>query len=162
MAADAALLQECLGLAKQVAREAGRMIREAHEKRDGEALSVESKADKNSVGLVTATDKACEEYIIGTIKKRFPGHAFIGEESSFAGPDGKPPSGPLELSTLPTWIIDPLDGTTNYVHGYPLVTVSIGLAVSRELVLGVIYNPLLDQMCAAVVSRPFERSHAPG
>ena len=83
MAADAALLQECLGLAKQVAREAGRMIREAHEKRDGEALSVESKADKNSVDLVTATDKACEEYIIGTIKKRFPGHAFIGEESSF-------------------------------------------------------------------------------
>ncbi len=153
--ADDAMLQECLQLAQEVAREAGRMIREAHERRADESVKIESKGSlapgNMSVDLVTETDKACEDYIIGTLKKRFPSHVFIGEESSFTGPDGAP-LGPLELSEAPTWIIDPLDGTTNYVHGYPLVTVSIGLAVGRELVLGVIHNPLLDQMCSAVVS----------
>ena len=153
MADDDTMLKECLQLAQEVAREAGRMIREAHERRDDESVKIESKGSlaTMSVDLVTETDKACEDYIIGTLKKRFPSHVFIGEESSFTGPDGGP-AGPLELSEAPTWIIDPLDGTTNYVHGYPLVTVSIGLAVGRELVLGVIHNPLLDQMCAAVVS----------
>ena len=153
--ADDAMLQECLQLAQEVAREAGRMIREAHERRADESVRIESKGSlapgNMSVDLVTETDKACEDYIIGTLKKRFPSHAFIGEESSFAGPNGGP-TGPLELTEAPTWIIDPLDGTTNYVHGYPLVTVSIALAVGRELVLGVIHNPLLDQMCSAVVS----------
>jgi fructose-1,6-bisphosphatase/inositol monophosphatase family enzyme len=153
--ADDAMLQECLQLAQEVAREAGRMIREAHERRADESVKIESKGSlapgNMSVDLVTETDKACEDYIIGTLKKRFPSHAFIGEESSFAGPNGGP-AGPLELTEAPTWIIDPLDGTTNYVHGYPLVTVSIALAVGRELVLGVIHNPLLDQMCSAVVS----------
>jgi len=151
--ADDAMLQECLQLAQEVAREAGRMIREAHERRADESVKIESKGSlapgNMSVDLVTETDKACEDYIIGTLKKRFPSHAFIGEESSFAGPNGGP-TGPLELTEAPTWIIDPLDGTTNYVHGYPLVTVSIALAVGRELVLGVIHNPLLDQMCSAV------------
>ena len=62
---------------------------------------------------MTATDKACEDYIIGTIKQRFPSHSFIGEESSFTGPGGAAPAGALELTDAPTWIIDPLDGTTN-------------------------------------------------
>jgi inositol-phosphate phosphatase/L-galactose 1-phosphate phosphatase len=139
-------LSRYLRTAEEVAREAGRMIREAHEKRDT-GLAIESKgsvADSNNVtvDLVTATDKACEDYIIDTIKARFPGHVFIGEESSFTGADGSAISGPLALTDAPTWIIDPLDGTTNFVHGYPLVTVSIGLAVKRELALGVIYNPI--------------------
>merc|ERR1712087_578987 len=69
---------------------------------------------------------------------------FVGEESSAAGGEG-----PLQLGEQPTWIIDPLDGTTNFVHGYPLVTVSIGLAVARELVVGVIYNPIMDELCSA-------------
>ena len=147
------MLQECLQLAQEVAREAGRMIREAHERRADESVKIESKGSlapgNMSVDLVTETDKACEDYIIGTLKKRFPSHAFIGEESSFAGPNGGP-TGPLELTEAPTWIIDPLDGTTNYVHGYPLVTVSIGVAVGKELAVGVIYNPLMDELCSAV------------
>lgn len=147
-------------LAVQVARAAGRMIREAHAQRagggDGGKLSVavESKGSEQgapaaeaSVDLVTATDKACEELIIGTIRERFPKHCFIGEESTFAG--GGAADAPLELGEQPTWIIDPLDGTTNFVHGYWPVTVSIGLAVRGELVLGVIFNPLLDEMCVA-------------
>lgn len=55
-----------------------------------------------------------------------------------------------EVSTAPTWFVDPLDGTTNFVHGYPFVAVSIGLTVDRVPVLGVIYNPLLDEMYWAV------------
>ena len=84
--ADDAMLQECLQLAQEVAREAGRMIREAHERRADESVKIESKGSlapgNMSVDLVTETDKACEDYIIGTLKKRFPSHAFIGEESS--------------------------------------------------------------------------------
>ena len=133
-----ALLSACLEVAEAAARDAGRMIREAHEKRAAAGLSIESKgsAATQTVDLVTATDKACEDRIIGAIKGRFPDHAFIGEESSFTGPGGSP-TGPLELTDTPTWIVDPLDGTTNFVHGYPLVTVSIGLAVGKQLVLGV-------------------------
>ncbi len=56
----------------------------------------------------------------------------------------------MKLSEAPTWIIDPLDGTTNFVHGCPLVTVAIGLAIGGQVVLGVIYNPLLDEMASAV------------
>lgn len=154
MTAKRELISECLALAEQVARAAGRMIRDAHEKREHASVHIESKgsdadASNVSVDLVTETDKACEEHIISTIKARFPDHVFIGEESSFTGPDGALATGPLQLSEAPTWIIDPLDGTTNYVHGFPLVTVSIGLAIERELVIGVIHNPLLDQMCSA-------------
>lgn len=132
------------------------MIREAHERRtaSGNLEGLESKGSEETqtVDLVTATDKACEDYIIGTIKAKFPEHEFIGEESSFTGPGGSE-SVPLELSDKPTWIIDPLDGTTNFVHGYPLVTVSIGLAIGKECMLGVVYNPLMDELCSAVRGR---------
>ena len=115
MAASEAELTSFLATAEEVARKAGAMIRDAHEKRSagGLAANIESKgsAATQTVDLVTATDKACEDYIIGTIKERFPGHAFIGEESSFTGPGGQAPAGPLELTDTPTWIIDPLDGS---------------------------------------------------
>jgi inositol-phosphate phosphatase/L-galactose 1-phosphate phosphatase len=147
-----ASLDGFLEAAKEVALEAGRMIREAHEARErggSEALSHgnvknnQTFAGERQVDLVTATDKACEDHIIGTLKQRYPTHVFIGEESSATA------HGPLLLGDAPTWIIDPLDGTTNFVHGYPLVTVSIGLAVRGELVLGVIYNPILQELASA-------------
>lgn len=146
-------LTSYLATAEEVARKAGAMIRDAHEAR-ASGLSIESKgsADTETVDLVTATDKACETLIIETIRARFPDHVFIGEESSFTGPGGAA-SEPLELTNAPTWIIDPLDGTTNFVHGYPLVTVSIGLAVGKALVLGVVYNPIMDELCSAVRGR---------
>ncbi|KAL3910362.1 MAG: hypothetical protein SGPRY_009083 [Prymnesium sp.] len=136
---EADMLRQYLATAEEVARSAGRMIREAHRNRTSDHLHIESKgsdADRAnvSVDLVTATDKACEVAIIDTIKQRFPDHLFIGEESSFCGPGQEAPAGPLELTSAPTWIIDPLDGTTNFVHGYPLVTVSIALAVGGEYV----------------------------
>jgi len=142
-----------LASAKAVALEAGRMIREAHEARErgvesaalshGNVKDNQTFAGERQVDLVTATDKACEDHIIGTLRERYPTHVFIGEESAATA------DGPLVLDGAPTWIIDPLDGTTNFVHGYPLVTVSIGLAVGGELVMGVIYNPILDELAAA-------------
>ena len=141
-----------LEAAEEVARGAGRMIRKAHEQRVvGGVAGLESKGSEatETVDIVTATDKACEKYIIDTLRTRFPGHAFIGEESSFTGPSGATQEGPLKLAPTPTWIIDPLDGTTNFVHGYPLVTVAVALAVDGEPVVGVVYNPLMDELCSA-------------
>ena len=145
-------LSTFLAAAEAVARGAGKMIREAHDNRGvaGEPAGIESKgsAATETVDLVTATDKACEDYIISTLKAQFPDHEFIGEESSFSGPGGDA-GGALELSAKPTWIIDPLDGTTNFVHGYPLVTVSIGLCVDKRPAVGAVYNPIMDELCSA-------------
>ncbi|TRY98053.1 hypothetical protein DNTS_004432 [Danionella cerebrum] len=83
--------------------------------------------------LVTETDHQVEELIISTLRQKYPTHRFIGEESAAAG-------GRCELSDAPTWIIDPIDGTCNFVHSFPMVAVSIGFAVRRELEFGVIYH----------------------
>src|SRR3954447_13783782 len=85
-----------------------------------------------------ASQKAIHEYLLG----RFPGHEFLGEEDASRhrrpGPDAPP-----------TWIVDPIDGTTNYVHDCPFYCVSIGLQVAGELVVGVVYDPSRDEMFAA-------------
>lgn len=98
--------------------------------------------EKGRADLVTEADFASQvairEYLLG----RFPDHAFLGEED---GPNqGRPPAG-----APPTWIVDPIDGTTNYVHDVPMYCVSIGLEVAGELVVGVIYDPRQREMYAA-------------
>jgi inositol-phosphate phosphatase/L-galactose 1-phosphate phosphatase len=93
-----------------------------------------------AVDLVTNTDKQCEALILETIQTNFPDHTFIGEETSasqgFSG----------ELTAQPTWMVDPVDGTTNFVHRFPFSCVSIGLAIDRKVVVGVVYNPILKEM----------------
>ncbi|MQM03312.1 hypothetical protein Taro_036091 [Colocasia esculenta] len=91
------------------------------------------------VDLVTETDKACEDLIFNHLKKHFPEHKFIGEETTAA-------LGAADLSDDPTWIVDPLDGTTNFVHGYPFVCVSIGLTIGKVPTVGVVYNPILNEV----------------
>ncbi|RRT69877.1 hypothetical protein B296_00028229 [Ensete ventricosum] len=91
------------------------------------------------VDLVTETDKACEELIFNHLKKHYPDHEFIGEETSAA-------FGTAELTDEPTWIVDPLDGTTNFVHGFPFVCVSIGLAIGKVPTVGVVYNPIVGEV----------------
>ncbi|XP_018596508.1 inositol monophosphatase 2 isoform X2 [Scleropages formosus] len=83
--------------------------------------------------LVTEADRLVEELIISTLRESFPSHRFIGEESCAAGE-------PCVLTDSPTWIIDPIDGTCNFVHSFPMVAVSIGFAVKKELEFGVIYH----------------------
>ncbi len=93
---------------------------------------------KDEVNLVTEVDKISEETILRMIKKNFPDHAILTEES-----EGK------KSSSMYKWIIDPLDGTTNYAHGLPIYCVSVALEENGKIILGVVYNPNLDELFVA-------------
>ncbi|KAI9327423.1 hypothetical protein DFJ73DRAFT_612113, partial [Zopfochytrium polystomum] len=84
-------------------------------------------------------DRAVEQLVFTRLRALFPDHAFVGEESYDAS-EKKP------LSDQPTWVVDPVDGTTNFVHGLPFVAVSIALLVEKEPIVGVVYNPILDEL----------------
>ncbi|XP_063075102.1 inositol monophosphatase 1 isoform X1 [Engraulis encrasicolus] len=130
------LWQEAMDHAVSLARKAGEIVREA--------LQNEMKfvCKSSSVDLVTKTDQKVEQLIIASVKEKFPTHSFIGEESVAAGE-------PCILSDNPTWIVDPVDGTTNFVHGYPFVAISIGFAANKQLEFGVVYSCLEDKMYTA-------------
>ncbi|KAG9347755.1 hypothetical protein JZ751_003769 [Albula glossodonta] len=125
--------QEAMDHAVAVARKAGAVIRDALQN------EVKIMCKSSSVDLVTKTDQKVEQLIIASVKEKFPDHSFIGEESVAAGQ-------PCILTDNPTWIIDPVDGTTNFVHGFPFVAVSIGFAVKKELEFGVVYSCVEDKM----------------
>ena len=98
--------------------------------------------EKGRFDLVTDADLASQQVIRQTIARRFPDHGFLGEEER--SPHRRPgPDAP------PTWIVDPLDGTTNYVHDVPLYCVSIGLAVAGDLVAGVVFDPSRQELFRA-------------
>ncbi|KAG8062681.1 hypothetical protein GUJ93_ZPchr0003g16518 [Zizania palustris] len=99
---------------------------------------------KGQVDLVTETDKACEDLIFNHLRKHYPDHKFIGEETSAAL------GATADLTDDPTWIVDPLDGTTNFVHGFPFVCVSIGLTVRKIPTVGVVYNPIMNELFTAI------------
>jgi myo-inositol-1(or 4)-monophosphatase len=97
--------------------------------------------EKGIADLVTDADVASQKAVQELISARYPDHAFLGEEQTAKS---LPPR-PDQL----TWIVDPLDGTTNYVHGYPNYAVSVAIARGRETLAGVIYDPLGDQCFSA-------------
>jgi myo-inositol-1(or 4)-monophosphatase len=117
----------------QTAREAGGILID----RLGRALQVSNKGD---IDLVTEADLASEKLIIERIKSYYPRHAVLAEESGASDASEK---------SEWKWIIDPLDGTTNYAHGYPCFCVSIGLEHNGKIELGVVYSPTRDEMFAA-------------
>jgi myo-inositol-1(or 4)-monophosphatase len=98
--------------------------------------------EKGRFDLVTDADLASQRAVRSYLQGLFPDHGFLGEE----GPDAKARPGP---GAPPTWIVDPLDGTTNYVHDCPLYCVSIGLEVAGEMVVGVVLDPCRDELFAA-------------
>ncbi len=118
-------------LAAEVAREAGGLLLDRFHT-DFEV------SHKGVVNLVTEVDLAAEELIVARILAAFPGHAILAEENYSERKSGSH-----------VWIIDPLDGTTNYAHGFPVFAVSIGLEIHGELACGAIYNPVLDEMFTA-------------
>jgi myo-inositol-1(or 4)-monophosphatase len=120
-----------LQVAVEAALAAGRIQKER-------ADSVGEIQYKGEINLVTEVDLLCEQEVIGRIQKAFPGHAFLAEES-----------GATEGDADHLWIIDPLDGTVNYAHGYPCYCVSIGYQHKGEVVAGVVYNPCLDELFVA-------------
>src|SRR5262245_61678408 len=102
--------------------------------------------EKGHADLVTDADVAAQTAVRSLLLGRYPGHAFLGEED---GPNQtRPPAG-----APPTWIVDPLDGTTNYVHDVPAYCVSVGLEVAGELVVGAVYDPRQEEMFAAASGR---------
>lgn len=117
-----------LDAAMEIAREAGAVLRE-------EAQRPPDIAYKGDYDLVTQADKRSEAVIVSRLQKLFPEHAVAAEEGS-----GK------ETGSEYRWHVDPLDGTTNFAHGYPCFCVSMALAKGSELLLGVIYNPIFEEM----------------
>ncbi len=115
-----------------IAREAGAIVREGF----GKNFSFEYKT--NVANIVTEIDKKSESTIIDFIKKDFPTHNIIAEES-----------GTQSGSSNKRWVIDPLDGTTNFAHGLPLFSVSIGFQENETTVAGVIYDVMQDVMYSA-------------
>jgi myo-inositol-1(or 4)-monophosphatase len=124
-----------LNFAIQTARDAGRILAE----RMGRALQVSKKGD---IDLVTESDLASEKLIIDRIRTHYPRHAILAEESGEATVAG-------DVKSEWKWIVDPLDGTTNYAHGYPCFCVSIGLERDGRIELGVVYDPMRDELFAA-------------
>jgi len=122
-----------LAVAQDAARESGRILKENFE---GEFQV----SQKGYINFVTEIDLKSEEAILRRIHAAFPEHAILSEETG--ANDGKSPF---------RWIIDPLDGTTNYAHGYPAFCVSIALEYEGAVAAGVIYDPLPDEMFWAVV-----------
>ncbi|CAG8709109.1 10432_t:CDS:2, partial [Funneliformis mosseae] len=130
-----------LDFATSLAQECGKIILEASTARYSKTKKVYEKHG-NPSDLVTETDKMVEELIKSRIISNFPEHRFIGEETTAAGLQ-------YELTNDPTWIVDPIDGTTNFVHGFPFVAVCIGLTINKEPVVGAIFNPFLNQLFTA-------------
>ena len=124
--------KDYLDVAVKAARAAGRVLMASYGKLSDSQISVKSKND-----FVTVVDKRSEEKIISMIKNRFPHHSIQAEESGMAA-DG---------DTL--WIIDPLDGTANYIHQFPLFCISIGVLEKNEFSAAVIYDPLHKELFTA-------------
>lgn len=102
--------------------------------------------EKFQAGLVSEADKESERVIAEHLKKNFPDIEFLGEESAYAsGAKVQQPAGPQGR-----WIVDPLDGTTNYVHRFPIFCISLGLEVSGQMQLAVIDVPMLNETYTAI------------
>ena len=122
---------EHLKIAERAAREAGKI----HIENLGNVKTIEFKA-KNS--LVTEVDRLSEELIISIIRDTYPEHDIFAEES-----------GRQNIDSDHLWLIDPLDGTTNYAHAYPFFSVSIALEVNGMVELGLVYDPVKNEMFTA-------------
>lgn len=130
---DPALAQRLL-LARELARAAGGIQRARYETK----LTIDSKSA--TIDLVTEVDRACEALIVGGIRDRFAADAILAEEGGVGAGEG------AEFR----WVVDPLDGTTNFAHGFPRFCVSIGIERAGAREIGVVYDPLLDECFEAV------------
>ena len=103
----------------------------------------------SSQDLVTEVDKGTERLIRKLVHTHFPHHSFLGEEGVEPGPEASSQALADVAQEEYLWIVDPIDGTTNFVHGFPYFSVSIALAHKGEVILGVIYDPMKDELFIA-------------
>lgn len=126
-------LQELLQIAVEAARSAGQILRQRY----GKPLAI---GKKGTVNLVTEADLAAEEAILSLLHRKTPEIAVMAEESK----------GSHTLDHDATlWVVDPLDGTTNFAHGFPFFSVSIALLQEARALLGVVYAPMLEELFTA-------------
>lgn len=111
----------------EISKSAGSIIKEGF----GTKFKIEYKTNESN--LVTEIDKASEELIINFVKKRYPSHSILAEEG-----------GDVKRSSEYLWVVDPLDGTTNFAHGLPIFSVSIGVQKNNETIAGVVYDVMRD------------------
>lgn len=114
-----------------VAQEAGALLNTFASKRIGFEL-------KGDFDLVTAADKASEKLIVERLTAAFPNHSIVAEEG-----------GGQQTGSEYCWYVDPLDGTTNFAHGFPMYNVSIGVAKAGELIAGAVYDPVRGELFSA-------------
>ncbi len=124
-------MHEPLQFAIQLAFESGKIQRKYFQK----TLSI---MHKGEINLVTNVDLECESRILELVREDFPDDEVISEEKANVYEAGKN-----------RWIVDPLDGTTNYAHGYPFFCTSIAYEVDGEIIVGVVYNPIMDELFLA-------------
>jgi myo-inositol-1(or 4)-monophosphatase len=120
-----------LETAVEIAREAGALLAHYFERRVPYEL-------KGEFDLVTEADRASERLVVERLRSHFPSHAIVAEEG-----------GGCESSSEYRWFVDPLDGTTNFAHGFPMFNVTLGLARGGEVIAGVVYDPIRQEMFTA-------------
>jgi myo-inositol-1(or 4)-monophosphatase len=120
-----------LETAVEIAREAGALVANYHERH----VPFESKGEFD---LVTEADRASEKLIVERLRSRFPLHAIVAEEG-----------GGYESASEYRWFIDPLDGTTNFAHGFPMFCISMGLERAGEPIAGVVFDPIRGELFTA-------------
>ncbi|OIO54419.1 MAG: inositol monophosphatase [Alphaproteobacteria bacterium CG_4_10_14_0_2_um_filter_63_37] len=123
-----------LPAAVRAARAAGAEIRRSFGERDRFDV-----AKKGPQDFVTSVDRKCEAIIRETLLAAYPGHAILGEEEGLKGAN----------DAAITWVVDPLDGTTNFIHGLPIVSVSIAAVTLGKVVTGVVFDPIHDELFTA-------------
>ncbi|KAH6715987.1 inositol monophosphatase [Leptodontidium sp. 2 PMI_412] len=141
-------LQDIYTFALDLGRRAGKILLDGVEKRCGaeSGRDVGKQEEKmNAVDIVTQTDLDVEAFVKDEILGRFPDHKFIGEETYSSGSSKE-----YLVTSSPTWIVDPLDGTVNYTHLFPMFCVSIAFCLNNQPVVGVIYQPMLDTTYSAL------------
>lgn len=126
-------MSDYLRVAEHTAREAGAILRESYR-------SAKTVEHKGVIDLVTEFDRRSEALIVSALRRAFPEHAIRAEEGS-----GNSAASEYE------WLVDPLDGTTNFAHGFPVFAVSLALTRRGQLIAGVVYDPLRDELFAAEV-----------
>ncbi|EDW34730.1 GL12744 [Drosophila persimilis] len=139
-------LKEYYDVALKLVLKCGPLMQEGYQK-----AKTDFKVKSDFYDLVTVYDKQIEDILTEGLSAAFPESRIIGEEESAAS------QRQAELTDAPTWIIDPIDGTTNFIHRIPHCCISVGLAINKELVVGVIYNPPINQ---AVIAYEISLIHA--